>query len=216
MKQLKLTALAAIALLSTGAHAANLIANGDFETSGAAGYAAFGSDYVQGGDAHAPSVVNIGSNPNALHSGWGSFSALSGNSMLIVNGGTELGSNIVWSQTLNLSAGVYDFTGSAASTYGGNPSKLQAVVHVFGNDYVLGTVQLGSDVGQWQTLSGQVTVPFNVSVQVKLLNLSTDYSGNDFAVDNIALTAAVPEPESYALMLAGLGTIGFIARRRRA
>ena len=29
------------------------------------------------------------------------------------------------------------------------------------------------------------------------------------------ITAAVPEPETYALMLAGLGLMGFIARRRR-
>jgi len=28
--------------------------------------------------------------------------------------------------------------------------------------------------------------------------------------------AAVPEPEQYALLLAGLGVIGFVARRRRA
>ncbi|MGN6829303.1 PEP-CTERM sorting domain-containing protein [Paucibacter sp. M5-1] len=28
------------------------------------------------------------------------------------------------------------------------------------------------------------------------------------------MTAPVPEPESYALMLAGLGAIGFIARCR--
>ncbi|OYU98978.1 MAG: hypothetical protein CFE45_14505 [Burkholderiales bacterium PBB5] len=31
----------------------------------------------------------------------------------------------------------------------------------------------------------------------------------------VAAVTAVPEPETYALMLAGLGTIAFLARRRR-
>lgn len=43
--------------------------------------------------------------------------------------------------------------------------------------------------------------------------------GNDhgLAIDNVSLsvTSAVPEPSSYALMLAGLGTVGLIVRRRR-
>jgi hypothetical protein len=30
-----------------------------------------------------------------------------------------------------------------------------------------------------------------------------------------SITAAVPEPETYAMMLAGLGLLGFVARRRR-
>jgi hypothetical protein len=31
-----------------------------------------------------------------------------------------------------------------------------------------------------------------------------------------SITAAVPEPETYAMMLAGLGMMGFVARRRKA
>ena len=31
----------------------------------------------------------------------------------------------------------------------------------------------------------------------------------------IGVTAAIPEPETYALFLAGLGAMGFMAKRRR-
>jgi hypothetical protein len=39
-------------------------------------------------------------------------------------------------------------------------------------------------------------------------------TGNGVVLDNLTFTAAVPEPENYAMLLAGLGLMGVVARRR--
>ena len=47
---------------------------------------------------------------------------------------------------------------------------------------------------------------------------SGSYSGisETYGVDNVVFASPVPEPESYALMLAGLGLMGAVVRRRKA
>jgi hypothetical protein len=49
---------------------------------------------------------------------------------------------------------------------------------------------------------------------LNVLGFATGSSGGFYSGGMIATT--VPEPETYALMLAGLGIVGFVAARRRA
>lgn len=61
---------------------------------------------------------------------------------------------------------------------------------------------------------------FSFEALTNSLTISFHGTGNKLvSIDNVSLTgavAAVPEPETYAMLMAGLGIVGFVARRRRA
>ena len=88
-------------------------------------------------------------------------------------------------------------------------------LYSFGSDGLKGT---GDDVGigAW-TFNGTPAVH-----TVSLASGSYYYSvlggapgGASYVISSAATTAPVPEPETYALLGAGLGVIGFLASRRR-
>lgn len=45
---------------------------------------------------------------------------------------------------------------------------------------------------------------------------SISFKGNAVVLDNLSFTTPVPEPSTYALLLAGIAAVGFVARRRRS
>ncbi|MFZ4878023.1 FxDxF family PEP-CTERM protein [Janthinobacterium sp. Mn2066] len=79
----------------------------------------------------------------------------------------------------------------------------------FGNVFNGTRVQSGQ-IDEWNLLLDKLAVGvYTLSVSGTVLtNAAASYSGT------INLSA-VPEPETYAMLLAGLGLVGFVARRRK-
>ena len=89
---------------------------------------------------------------------------------------------------------------------------------------------LGTAIGNGQNLgdftpyavlgpsAGAVFTPFTLAAPTTSSSASTTARRVDSDYDDIVVglkVAAIPEPETYALLMAGLAAVGFIARRRR-
>jgi Protein of unknown function (DUF642)/PEP-CTERM motif len=75
-----------------------------------------------------------------------------------------------------------------------------------------GTAAASGNVWEVETLNvfgtgGLTTLSF------KAVGRSDSYGGS---LDSVSVTTAIPEPETYALMVAGLGLMALVARRRKA
>ena len=73
----------------------------------------------------------------------------------------------------------------------------------------------GNAASSWTQYSRLVSAgsePFS-TLSFRAVGTSDSLGGS---LDNVSLTAAVPEPETYAMLLAGLGLMGTVARRRKA
>ena len=104
-----------------------------------------------------------------------------------------VGSIWIGLERVGLGSSITDFawTDGSASTFrnwaGGEPNNAGGIEYA--------THMFGN--GQWNDLAGN----------------NNNYDGAKYGVMEVA---AVPEPETYALMLAGLASMAFVARRRKA
>lgn len=197
MKFSKTLMMMALAGASLGANAADLITNGDFET------------YAGGSFSNGYRTVNNGSVSLA---GW----AVGGTSVDIVNGafGAFSGNGIDMLGT----PGPGSLSQSFASTVGQTYLLSFDLSRNGSSDPYINVSFAGGAVTQYvggtSLVPAHYTLSYTASNASTLLTFSSVGNGNSGAVlDNVSVTA-VPEPETYAMLLAGLGLIGMVRRRK--
>ena len=215
-KSLPLVVLAAMAVCAGSAQAVtvNGFANGGFETAGVATAAASwlngAAGYTRSADAHS-----------------GSFSAQLAspafNAAVMLQNSKEQGGlpNLTVGDTPTL-------TFWAKGTAGGTGNVLFALGYLddignikanSGNQFFQGSINANT----WSQITyslGAVPVGATAAFIEFSQGIGPIDAGNPAGkvlIDDLFLgvTAAVPEPETYAMLLAGLGVVGTIARRRR-
>ena len=197
------TYILASALLATfgAAHAQNVITNGSFEDRSSA---------VAPGELGRFTSFKGWSSSNdvIVHDADGAGTAFDGFDFVTLSPSSVLTqSNIATTagQSYTLSYAVSGAAGTGATNNVLNFSWDGTVTRVPGIDAT--------------SASGNVWTTYTFNVQgtgsdtLAFLGAST---GNGARLDNVMLTAAVPEPSTYALMLAGLGFAGVVIRRRNS
>ncbi|MGK5080925.1 choice-of-anchor C family protein [Janthinobacterium sp. HLX7-2] len=203
MKLTILASITALAMMAPAAHA-NLLNNGGFESS------VFNGSFstISSGGSLGAWSVDSGS-VDLINNYWvpaeGSYS-------LDLNG--DVAGRI--SQSFGTVAGqLYNVSFSlAGNTDGGSSLKLLDTgvtgVHTFSFD---ATGQSHSNMG-WVT-KGFSFIATGASSTLYFQGSSANGAWGA-ALDNVSVTAAVPEPSTYAMLAAGLGLMGLVVRRRRA
>ena len=227
-----LVALAAIAGLSSlSAHAVNLVTNGDFETT------TNGTDKQAGFNTNATGWTttgynflfsNIGSTSVGVYGGlslWGPTYGVANGAVNSPTGGNFMAADGAFSvapisQTLHgLSAGKYtvsfDWAGAQQTGFNG-PQTEQWEVKLGGAPSQFTSVYNNPShgFGGWWHESYTFTVAAGDNV-LSFLAHGTPEGVPPFSLIDGVSVQAVPEPETWALMIGGLGAVGMLLSRRR-
>lgn len=184
---------------TASADSANLIQNGNFELT------VFGTfTGYRIANAGTPSIANwtiSGASVDVIRD---NFGAVSGNSIDLLGtpgpGSLSQGFSTIAGQHYQIR---FDLS---ANGVGGDSKELSvsignnATYHYFGD--------MNHNVTETFTYQAATTGMTNLT----FTSAASGYSGA--VIDNVAVTAAVPEPENYATLIAGLGLLGFMARRK--
>lgn len=200
------TALIGLALAAAAGQASantNLVANGSFEANTVAGLSANYSTTSQGISDWTIGVFNV----DLVGSGW---TAADGVNSVDLNGNKKGEIH----QTLTTTVGqTYLLSFELAGNFQGGPAVKTMSVNIGPNGlYTFDTTGKSAGNMGWTSYSKTFVA---VSTATTLSFASNTSGAYGAVLDNVSVTA-VPEPETFAMLLAGLGMMGAIARRRKA
>ncbi|PZU52107.1 MAG: PEP-CTERM sorting domain-containing protein [Thauera sp.] len=204
--KLKLAALALAFAATLPAHAALTNNAADIGNPLLVDFEAYDGFFTTGPEEVAPGVIFTGDADSQL----GGFIA-------------NLGNNGIWGAGNHFAAtgfiGELRFTfaeltsgaGALVNHFADNVLPYAVVVSAYGdNNQIIESYTLAVGTGEASENEGLF---LGITRDVADIR-SISFKGNGVVVDNLAVAAPVPEPETYAMLLAGLGLIGMAARRR--
>jgi choice-of-anchor C domain-containing protein len=223
LKRCSIAASLLFAFAGAPASAANLIQNGSFEAGwNGVGYQTYGTSYIPAANGHLAYWTIDSGNVDIINTYWDGSDAdnLKNDASVDLNG-TVAGKI---SQAFGTMVGAkYSVSFDIAGNHGANPTLKEMDVVVTGTSQpnaVVTNHYSFDDAGRGATNMGWVGKSFEFVANDTLTRLSfasTIFNTNQggMALDNVQVhLLAIPEPETWALLLAGLGLLGLSARRR--
>ena len=131
--------------------------------------------------------------------------------MMIVNGVT-IPDVTVWEQVVSVSPSTeYGFSlwFSNWSTSLVNPANLEYFI----NGSSIGSSVVPAEQGLWVNSSTSWQSDISTAVTIRIVDIETAISTNDFALDDISLSV-IPAPGAIILGGIGAGVVGWLRRRR--
>lgn len=207
---------AAATLLAAGAANAdtNLVVNGSFEAP-LINAAWTPISAVPGWTSSAGGNSAFEIQTDGAHGGYGGFNSHAADGQQYL----ELNTDRLTSITQNVdTSGLATYTLSFA--YAGRPDTANGATSsmnvYWGGQLLNASPLIGQVNNSWSvfTLTGLHAAGASTALTFESLGPVSSPTYGSY-LDNVSVTAAVPEPETYAMMLLGMGIVGFVARRKK-